>query len=605
MNADEPRGSDSLDRLLEEATREMTGRPLTMQIDAATTSKLIENLGPLPENNREAKLSSSDGRQTQNVGDERDSGSGDDREDGGGEEAEAGPTSDGKRAPPSLFAYLQSELRSDYLPETNEATFSAKRARVYAFMKIPREVEKFMLFGFFQCADAFLYVFTYLPLRVLLALASLLFRPFLPSAPAASTSSRRWLQPSEICDVLKGALLVTCVALLNFVDVSVLYHIVRGQAVIKLYIFFNMLEIADKLFSSFGQDILDALFWTATEPRARKREHFGIVPHFALAVVYVFIHATLVLLQATTLNVAFNSHNKALLTIMLSNNFVELKGSVFKRFERNNLFQMSVSDVRERFHYHALLFVVMMRNMTEFAWNADHFWVLIPDMIVVLVAELFVDWLKHAFITKFNEIPAEVYREFTTSLAYDMTTSRRKTAFSDHCDLVSRRMGFIPIPLSVLIARIVMQSVSVEGAAGWATVAVGFLCLLSLKVLVNVVALGRAIRIVGDHRETARASPRPKRSSLRGGALPRRSVSFVGATRQPAPVFERPIYPVGSSVSIASVKLNPEMLKMERECAAMAGGAPPQRAASEGQLEGACEADAAVRRRNVAGETSA
>ena len=55
------------------------------------------------------------------------------------------------------------------------------------------------------------------------------------------------------------------------------------------------------------------------------------------------IHANVVLAQAVTLNVAINSHNKALLTIMVSNNFVELKGSVFKKFETNNLFQMSCS----------------------------------------------------------------------------------------------------------------------------------------------------------------------------------------------------------------------------------------------------------------------
>lgn len=122
--------------------------------------------------------------------------------------------------------------------------------------------------------------------------------------------------------------------------------------------------------------------------------------------VYVFLypltwasvlHAILIMVQATTLNVAFNSHNKSLLTIMMSNNvsthvpplrfsvfvfycwfgkkkyflatkpcypfftavsdvfvrlvfffflslqFVEIKGSVFKKFEKNNLFQMSNS----------------------------------------------------------------------------------------------------------------------------------------------------------------------------------------------------------------------------------------------------------------------
>ena len=55
------------------------------------------------------------------------------------------------------------------------------------------------------------------------------------------------------------------------------------------------------------------------------------------------IHTLVILIQTVTFNVAVNSHSKALLTIMVSNNFVELKGSVFKKFEQNNLFQMSCS----------------------------------------------------------------------------------------------------------------------------------------------------------------------------------------------------------------------------------------------------------------------
>jgi len=42
---------------------------------------------------------------------------------------------------------------------------------------------------------------------------------------------------------------------------------------------------------------------------------------------------------------------------------------VFKKFEKHNLFQMSCSDVRERFHLLFLLTVVGVRNLTEFAWN--------------------------------------------------------------------------------------------------------------------------------------------------------------------------------------------------------------------------------------------
>ena len=71
---------------------------------------------------------------------------------------------------------------------------------------------------------------------------------------------------------------------------------------------------------------------------------FFSINHFPLIVGLVpVVHTVVILVQTVTLNVAVNSHSKALLTIMVSNNFVELKGSVFKKFERNNLFQMSCS----------------------------------------------------------------------------------------------------------------------------------------------------------------------------------------------------------------------------------------------------------------------
>jgi len=47
--------------------------------------------------------------------------------------------------------------------------------------------------------------------------------------------------------------------------------------------------MADKLLSNFGHDILDALFWTATEPRGKKREHLGTLPHLLIAIIYVSI----------------------------------------------------------------------------------------------------------------------------------------------------------------------------------------------------------------------------------------------------------------------------------------------------------------------------
>lgn len=48
-------------------------------------------------------------------------------------------------------------------------------------------------------------------------------------------------------------------------------------------------QVGDRLFSVFGQDIVDALYWTATETKGRKREHLGVIPHLIMAVIYVCI----------------------------------------------------------------------------------------------------------------------------------------------------------------------------------------------------------------------------------------------------------------------------------------------------------------------------
>ncbi|XP_046338085.2 transmembrane anterior posterior transformation protein 1 homolog [Haliotis rufescens] len=396
----------------------------------------------------------------------------------------------------SVLKYVTSELTRGYLLERDESKYTERRERVYTFMKTPRELEKFCMYGFFQCLDAFLFIFTFLPLRILMALLRLFTHP----CGIFTAGSKRYLESAHICDLLKGIILLVCIFVINYIDTSMMYHLVRGQSVIKLYVFYNMLDVCDRLFSGFGQDILDALFWTATEPRGKKREHVGVVPHLLLAIVYVLMHTMLILSQATVLNVAFNSHNKALLTIMMSNNFVEIKGSLFKRVDKNNLFQISCSDVKERFHYCILLGIVFIRNMAEFAWNPDHLVVILPDVVLVLLAEFVVDWVKHAFITKFNEISSDAYKEFTINLVQDMVTSRQKHAFTDHSDQVSRRMGFTPLPLACLLYKICSKSLRMTGAFGILTLIIFYFCLLTLKVFTSIVLLGHGSRLLSQQK---------------------------------------------------------------------------------------------------------
>jgi hypothetical protein len=68
-----------------------------------------------------------------------------------------------------------------------------------------------------------------------------------------------------------------------------------------------------------------------------------------VALAYILVHACLFFVNVATLNVAINSADGALLSLLISGNFAEIKTSVFKKFDANNLFQVASSDVTERF----------------------------------------------------------------------------------------------------------------------------------------------------------------------------------------------------------------------------------------------------------------
>ncbi|KAJ1334819.1 hypothetical protein BSLG_007974 [Batrachochytrium salamandrivorans] len=344
------------------------------------------------------------------------------------------------------------------------------------------------------------------------------------------------LKPAQKTDLIKGALVSICTYILQYFDASRLYHSVRGQALIKLYVIFNVLEICDKLCSAFGHDILDSLF-SLSHSRQRSRaatRRINRFTHFIIAVMYIFAHSLILFYQVMTLNVAVNSFDNALMTLLLSNQFVEIKGSVFKRFERENLFQLSCSDIVERFQLSIFLIIIGIRNFIElvggaailsypayiykiydslspYSWCMDIvsffrsekflvepekiggvLWLLgvnmiqliettmkskefklaekvLAPIIIVYITEILVDWLKHAFITKFNGISPSVYERYRDSLCRDLLGETKKApavtddetmkmASVDRSPIVARRIGFVSIPLSCLVIRVTIQT---------------------------------------------------------------------------------------------------------------------------------------------------
>ncbi|KXN90816.1 hypothetical protein AN958_03470 [Leucoagaricus sp. SymC.cos] len=392
------------------------------------------------------------------------------------------PEQDKAYEPPpfSLWDYLREELLATDFDSHQEL----KWERVSNFLNIPLAMEKIIGFGFVLCLDSFLYTFTILPIRFCLALIRLASNLFRRSAPP--------LPPSQKADLLRGLLLAVSLLILTpLTDASKIYHTIRGQDTIKLYVIFNALEIADRLCASIGQDILDCLFSRSTlEPLSHRipvtADTLTPFLYFFLATMYTVAHALVMVYQLIALNVAINSYDHALLTLLVSNQFVEIKGSVFKKFEKDNLFQITCADIVERFTLALMLGVVAFRNLIElsgsefdfsggfvlpksFGWFRGNnvLWTISYPVLTVMCSEMLVDWLKHAFITKFNHIRPSVYERYTDVLCRDLASGSavgrrgaRKHTYVDQSPLVARRLGFASLPLAVLVILVGSQSIS-------------------------------------------------------------------------------------------------------------------------------------------------
>ncbi|BFZ53932.1 hypothetical protein PYCC9005_000963 [Savitreella phatthalungensis] len=382
--------------------------------------------------------------------------------------------------PLSLWDYLRIELAAT---DTDEAQ-DFKRERVRNFLTLPLALERTLAFGFLVCLDAFLYIFTILPLRFVRSTGHLIIR----------VSQRRpGLTSSEKIDLLRGVLIaLTCVAVQSL-DTSRVYHIIRGQAAIKLYVLYNVLEIADKLLSALGQDILDCLFSKSTFGRRENGTQRHLLPaaFLVLALVYNVLHTVLLLWQLVTLNVTVNSFSNALMTLLLSNQVVEIKGSVFKKFEKEGLFQITCADMVERFQMFIMLLIIGLRNSLELVPESsiDLLQTVLGPMTMVLGSEVLVDWLKHCFITKFNHVRPAIYGRFTDVLCRDYvkTASAASNTYVDQSPAISRRIGLPVMPLVCLCIRsaVQMAGMFVDGeGASFSSLSHGMLLRLAIVILV-------------------------------------------------------------------------------------------------------------------------
>lgn len=172
----------------------------------------------------------------------------------------------------------------------------------------------------------------------------------------------------------------------------------------------------------------------------------------------------------------------------MSNNFVEIKGHVFKRFGKTNLYQITCSDVRERFSMFVLIGFVTLRNFTQHNWDPNTIFLLFPGVLCIFGSELIVDWAKHAFITKFNNIDSSVYEDYAVSIASEYLSVGRSTYYTNQSDHMSRKMGFNVLPLAIVTVRVFVATTRITDFLTTLSDTVQIVIILALLGLIIVVS---------------------------------------------------------------------------------------------------------------------
>lgn len=359
-------------------------------------------------------------------------------------------------------------------------------------VRMPLNIERFMSFGLLLCLNLFLFFFTGLPVRLLLSsnqLVGLVSQHVMGRGSGACFADLLLLlfANSVKNDYVTVALVGCSLRALRSLDLSRIYHGIRGEAAIKLYVVVGVLEVADKLCTLLGQDLLSILYriqvplelWGVQGQQRLSRKdrlrlqavHSAKFAVFFVGLVgYIAAHAWLLIYQAIALSVAVNSFLNALLGLLLLNQFAELKLTVFKKFERELLFQATVADLVERFQLCIMLLVVVLRNLFQLRSSSGdggiipNLWLLaaapslllvrwmslLTPMLTVLGLEVLVDWIKHLYITKFNRLRPRLYTRFLHVISRDFVHSvQGGTVLEPHLVVyLNKRLG---LPLMALL----------------------------------------------------------------------------------------------------------------------------------------------------------
>lgn len=64
-------------------------------------------------------------------------------------------------------------------------------------------------------------------------------------------------------------------------------------------------------------------------------------------------------------------------------------------------------------------------------------------------------------------------------------------------------MGFIPLPLGVVILHVLRLVVTIDGPSAYVLLGLGYICLVTIRVANNIYILGKACNLIEQHHKVS------------------------------------------------------------------------------------------------------
>ena len=356
---------------------------------------------------------------------------------------------------------------------------------------IPWMVESVINHGILICISGLLYELTVMPLEAILTC----WRFIVGKSLGSELDQANLLRFVILC--------FACIIFQSLVDFSTVYHYIRAQSLLKVYFIFNMLEIIERLVRSWGNEIVDRM--VAAIPKRGELSLFDSLVWFSTllfyiggTLIYTLVHCYMHFWRVMLVSVAIVSTDSSMFMIVLTNNFAELKGTVFKKYDSKSLYPVIASDIVERLYLFMDVSIVLFRMLTSPQKSKMPFVEVAYWISVMIGLEVFTDWFKYMCVIKFNPIDGvSTLTHFKHIHLCDILEARTQaTPQIGPSHLPLRRMNFMPTPLAVIVLVNIMlpNLVGSEPLTLWTYRFLVISALFTAKFLIDWILIAQAAR---------------------------------------------------------------------------------------------------------------